>query len=351
MTDTDVRRRAAVACGLATRPRLAWLPLLAMAWVTSALSGIVEDQYIFGWHASHSLAIGGHSEQMLAQTYTSRRDGTLDHVAIVVGCSVGSSGLVTVELRSVLADGSPSATVLGATSMPATAFPAEATFQAIPMPPVRINSGTDYALVIRGTDDLACATRRGASFWFHSPDVGPAFFDARPNPPGWAPLTHMGADAYLPFRTWVDVGDPSSPRYCDFETADGTPNNWIPNDVPLCGCARDPGLVAHRCWFATPDFMLWRTLHFDRPRMRAEWRLIPMVDDLPGLTIKEYDPDGQFASDAIQFKSGAQPGRQNRQKSFYSGASRHSEVMILIEREPEPTTLIFETLLDIPESE
>lgn len=188
---------------------------------------------------------------------------------------------------------------------------------------------------------------------FRSPGVRDAFFDARPNPPGWVPWTHFGIDGALPFWVYVDTGAPSGPRFCDFETADGIPNHWLPNDVPLCGCARDPGLVAHRCWFATPDFVLWRTLPlaFDRPRMRAEWSLVPMREQLPAITVKEYDPDGQFASDAIHFRSGAKPGRPNRQKTFYTGAAKRSEVMILIDGKPEPTSIIFETLLGIPEKQ
>lgn len=344
-TSSELHPQASTLRGL-----IPWLWLLAMAWATPGIAGVVMDQYIVGWHADEPLAVGGGSEQMLAQTYESGRDGTLDHVKIVLGCSAGSSGLVTVEVRSVRGDGTPSDTVLGATSLSAATFPVEAMLQEIPMPAVRIHSGTEYALVIRGTRDLACATRPGAGPWLHSSGVGPAFFDARPNPPGWAPYINHGIDGYVMFQAWVDTGGPSSPRYCDFETADGMPNNWLPNDVPLCGCARDPGLVAHRCWFATPDFVLWRTLAptFDRPRVRAEWSLVPMTEDLPAITIKEYDPDGPFASGEIHFKPGSKPGRPTRQKAFYTGSARQSEVLILIDGQPEPTTIIFETLLDIP---
>lgn len=331
---------------------LRWLALLAIAWALNGQAGVVLDQYNFAWH-EHPLALGGDSEQMLAQTYESRRNGTLDHVQLVIGCSADSPGAVTVELRTVLADGSPSHVVLGATTRAAATFPSVVAIEDISLPAVPIVSGTEYALVMWASADASCATRRGAGPMFHSPGVRSAFFDARPNPPGWVPLTHLGTEAYLPFFVHVDTGRPASPRYCDFRTADGIPNDWLPNDVPLCGCARDPGLVSHRCWFATPDFMLWRTLVPvpNQPRMRAEWSLVPMTNRLPGITIKEYDPNGPFSSQAIRFKPGASPGRPSRQNVRYVGSAAQSEVMILVDGEPEPATIIFETLLEIPEQQ
>lgn len=332
------------------RRSLRWLPLLALTWIFMGHAGVELDQQVFGWHGDAPVAVGGDSEQMLAQTYESRRDGTLDHVRIVIGCSIGSPGKVTVELREVLSDGTPSHVVLAATTRLADSFASAAILEDIAMPAIPITSGTDYALILSATADAQCATRQGGNEMFRSSGVRDAFFDARPNPPGWVPWIYFGIDGALPFSVYVDAGTPTGPRFCDFETADGVPNDWLPNDVPLCGCARDPGLVAHRCWFATPDFVLWRTLPrvFEKPRVRAEWSLVPMVADLPGISIKEYDPDGQFASDAIHFKAGAKPGKPIRQNAFYTGGAKQSEVMILIDGKPEPISMIFETLLDIP---
>lgn len=332
---------------------LRWLPLLAMAWIFNSHASVELDQQVFGWFGNPPIAVGGSSEQMIAQTYESRRDGTLDHVQLVIGCSIGSPGTVTVELREVLSDGTPSNVVLAATTLLADSFPSEAAPEDIAMPAAPITSGTEYALVLSATDDAQCSTRQGGSSMWRSSGVRDAFYDARPNPPGWVPWIYRGIDGALPFSIYVDTGSPSGPRFCDFETADGIPNDWLPNDVPLCGCARDSGLVTHRCWFVTPDFVLWRTLPFpfEKPRIRAQWSLVPMIDDLPGITIKEYDPNGQFASDAIRFKPGAKPGQPTRQMAFYTGDGQQTEVMVLIDGKPEPITIIFNTWLEIPKQQ
>lgn len=340
----------------ADRPRLAGrhLALATLLLAAGASHAAVElDQYVFAWTPDVSLAVGGSSEQMLAMTYDAGKSGTLDRIDLVLGCSEGSAGVVTVELQELGGDGTPSGIALSSVSRAADELPTDAGIVEFDMPPVPVSTGAGYAVVLAATDDAACATRRGGGPMWHSSGVRDAFFDARPNPPGWEPLTIGGSVAWVPFWVYVETGGgaPGGPRFCDFETADGVPNDWVPNDVPLCSCARDPGLVAHRCWFVTPDFMLWRSLQMPLggPRLRAEWTLVPMVPDLPAVTIEEFDADGGFGGEAIDFRAGGKPGKAVTRRSSYFGDAEVSEILIRVDHDGQPQTILFRSAIDIPE--
>ncbi|MBY6203518.1 hypothetical protein [Halomonas denitrificans] len=324
-----------------------------MAWTGLGHAAVELDQYVFGWSPDVPLAVGGSSEQMLAMSYDAGRSGTLARIDLVLGCSEGSPGTVTVELQELAADGTPAGVALSSLSRAADGISLDAGITEFDMPPVAVSAGTGYAVVLSATDDASCATRRGGGPMWHSSGVRDAFFDARPNPPGWEPLTIGGSTAWVPFWVYVETGggSPDGPRFCDFETADGVPNDWVPNDVPLCSCARDPGLVAHRCWFVTPDFMLWRSLGLPlgSPRARAEWTLVPMVPDLPAVTIEEFDPDGQFGSEPIDFRAGGRPGKAVSRRARYFGEAEVSEILIRVDHADQPQVILFRSTIEIPE--
>lgn len=338
----------------AARRRFALLTGLigGVLWSGPGHASVELDQYVFSWNPDVSLAVGGSSEQMLAMTYDAGRSGWLDRIDLVLNCSEGSTGVITVELHELSSDGRPAGIAISAESRPANAIPADLGLVEFNMPRVSVSATMGYAVVVRGTADASCATRRGGGPMWHSPGVRDAFFDARPHPPGWEPLTIGGSTAWVPFWVYVDTGSvrPDGPRYCDFETADGLPNDWVPNDVPLCGCARDPGLVAHRCWFVTPDFMLWRSLKLPlgTARVRAEWTLVPMIPDLPAVTVEEFDPEGQFGSEAVDFRAGRAAGKAVSRRTRYFGETDVSEILIRVDYDNPPQVIVFRSTIDIP---
>lgn len=124
-------------------------------------------------------AIGGSSEQKLAQTFTINHDGTLTGVFLPLDCS---SGELNVEIRNL--DGSlPGATVVSSNSFSADSLVTGITvFKLFSLPASTVVSGDQFALVL-SNETGTCGMSSGP---IGNPYTdGEGFYDARPNAPGW----------------------------------------------------------------------------------------------------------------------------------------------------------------------
>lgn len=158
----------------------------------------VLDQEQTAVDPSQNLAIGGPSEQLLAQVVTPGITGRLREIHMPIACS---SGDLFVEIQGIdPATGEPDGTVLhsrrimGRTLPPP--LPVVPDFRSLPLGGgLDVTAGVPYAIVL--SSDGECASQQGPMG--DSYPGGEAFFDSRPNPPGvWVPL---GRD--LPFQTYV----------------------------------------------------------------------------------------------------------------------------------------------------
>jgi len=145
------------------------------------------------------------SEQILAQTVTAGVTGTLWAIQLPIGCA---SGRLIVEIRGVdLATGEPTAAVIRSRRIQASRLPASpsTTLAEIRLPGgMRFSAGDRFAIVLRN-ETGSCGLLVGEAGIGGYPG-GEAFFDARPNPPGWIPFADFGSDpADLPFVTIMRV--------------------------------------------------------------------------------------------------------------------------------------------------
>ena len=142
------------------------------------------------------LAIGGPSQQKLAQTVTVAHAGRLRGVFLPIGCD---SGRLLVEIRNVNPSGEPGSLVLARQR-----FPAEDVAVIGPVfryfkfedSDLSFMAGNHFAIVLRNPTG-SCGIFRGPAG--NSYTGGAGFFDALPNAPGWLPLS--GPDLDLPFMT------------------------------------------------------------------------------------------------------------------------------------------------------
>ena len=145
------------------------------------------------------LAIGGDSQQMLAQTVTVGRGGKLIGVSLPIGCD---SGALVIEVRTLEGD-QPGALVLRQRRF----TPGEIPSLLAGFPFFRLGDGLSFA---KG-DRFALVFRNptGSCGIFQAPGgdtytAGEAFFDARPNQPGWVRFSDTQTAVDLPFKTWVE---------------------------------------------------------------------------------------------------------------------------------------------------
>lgn len=317
---------------------------------------------------SSNVAIGGETEQMLAQIFTPSvttppfpagvTGGRLDRIELIIRCDPDSTGLLTVELQEVGSDGLPNGVVLGSVSATPAALHAAApdpVFSQVEfrIPGIRIEVGVSYAIVMRADESVACASAGLAGFSDSHPG-GDAFFDARPNPPGWIPLAPPESPVKdLPFWVYVVVPEPTAPRFCEIFDGAGLPNGWIPEHVPICACLMDPVLSRNRCWFAFPDWLLWREmpLPWENPAGKANWRVLPLNQDFPGLRLQEFGPAGEFFGEELEFDSGLKPFKTRKAKVPYEGVFERTLIKMEFEGPDGPAGVIFETQLGDPDQQ
>ncbi|MGB5258752.1 MAG: hypothetical protein WBN44_15970, partial [Woeseiaceae bacterium] len=173
--------------------------------IGSTIVGTVVDQaqpLINNTLGGLVLGGGATSEQKLAQVVTAGLSGTLDEVRLPVVCD---SDLI-VQIQGVSASGEPNGVVLTEEVIPAGSLPSfggPATLRPIVFSdPAYFSAGQQFAIVLSSESLGGCASFQAPPGNLYA--EGNAFFDARPNPPGW--VAFFGGTDDLPFETVVTTG-------------------------------------------------------------------------------------------------------------------------------------------------
>jgi hypothetical protein len=283
------------------------------------LATVVEDQEQIAWQTIARVDVGGHLRQQVAQTYTAGVTGTLQRAHLLVGCEDSTVGSFHVDIQTVNLSGQPSGTVLGtASEEAATLVPGEGQayiFWSFLPPDVPQVDGTSYAIAMRADEGASCFTAPGpaAGSMFAYPFGDAYVADTSGGGVVWSQVTEPYVD-YV-FYTYVYLPDsPDEPAFCKFKDVAGVPNDWLPADVPACGCLVDPVFNAHRCWFGLPDFVLWREIiPFGEPGAVAEWTVVPLNSGIDEVVVQEYSESAQGLE--VSFSKDLKPGKPRSQKT------------------------------------
>jgi len=159
--------------------------------VLDQVQGVIDDTV-------GGLAVGGESDQRLAQTVTVGVSGRLVGVMLPIACE---SGRLVMEIRDVVG-GEPGTNVLARTRIPAGRVPnLGPTFQNVPVRgAVSFTAGDEFAVVLDNPTG-GCGIFRGPVGDSYA--GGQGFFEALPNPPGWVPFSETESRLDLPFMTVV----------------------------------------------------------------------------------------------------------------------------------------------------
>ena len=315
-----------------------------LLFTPSLYAGVVQDQAVIGFWGERILPLGGPDSDRLAQTVVAGRAGDLSHIDLVIGCTPDSPGDVTVDLQGVDADGLPDGVSLGRAALPAASLPEDPIFfREFPFSGVRLDVGQPFAIVMSAERDADCSSRRGSTPGGFFPYPDGAGFEASDDS-DWQPLE---GDADLPFITWMAFDD----NFCAFKSADGTPNDWLSDDVPVCRCLSDALLSRHRCSFEFGDFHLWREIPapFDRPDLTAVWHVVAKSPGFSGLVVSETSlTDG--AGTKFAFDSQLPMNEVSSQKVTYKGGiGVQNEVRVRFFTENGPVRYRFVTTVASPE--
>ncbi len=157
-----------------------------------------QEQAVFDASANF-YAIGGDSDQILAQVVVAGIGGVLTEVQLPIGCG---SGRLIVEIRE-LSGVEPAARPRRRRSVPARMLPPT-------NPPVfrsflfgrslRFAAGDAFAIVLSNPSG-SCGIPSGPIGDSYLP--GQAFFEAAPNEPGWVPFSDTEERLDLPFKTFM----------------------------------------------------------------------------------------------------------------------------------------------------
>jgi len=165
---------------------------------------IIDQQSPIDSGATTVSAIGGGSDQILAQVVTTGISGTLLGINLPL---FGSSGNLLVQIQGVTG-GIPDGSVLLSESFAGISIPSPGVdgFRALSFTsPITFTAGDLFSFVLSTTSSFGIAKSIVGD-----PYVGgSAFFDSRPNPIGvWVPLSIGGNPDDLAFQTVVDVNVP-----------------------------------------------------------------------------------------------------------------------------------------------
>jgi hypothetical protein len=160
-------------------------------------SMIDQQQPIIDTSSGTVFAIGGGSEQKLAQVVTAGLSGVLTQVRFPISCS--STTELIVEIQEVAGDRPSGVVLTSQTISGADLPPASPTFRSLVfLSPPYLSAGSRFAIVL---------IARGSCGLYQGPlgdsyPGGDGFSDSRPNPPGiWVPLFYR---LDLPFQTMVN---------------------------------------------------------------------------------------------------------------------------------------------------
>jgi hypothetical protein len=176
---------------------------LSIALTAGAQPVIDQEQVLLG---NTFLAVGGGSEEKLAQAFTAGRSGYLTDVTLPIGCTAGA--ILNVTIQEVTAAG-PTGVILASESVPGVNLPPPAgNWRIIEFcDPARVVGKRQYALTLQVANPAtdSCGVEVGPAGDTYTP--GLAYFDARPNPPGWLAML---PESDLAFQTYLD----SSKKVC-----------------------------------------------------------------------------------------------------------------------------------------
>ena len=165
---------------------------------TDALAAKFIDQMQPILDDSLTLAIGGSSEQKLAQTITVGQDAILKGVYLPISCDTGK---LKIEIRDVIG-GMPGETILASKKISAMKFSHVASsFRYFGLRGnLPLLTGDQISIVLSNSTG-SCGIVKGAVG--NSYDMGNGFFDALPNAPGWEPFFSVNAALDLAFMTVI----------------------------------------------------------------------------------------------------------------------------------------------------
>ncbi len=263
--------------------RIATFVAAVFAGVTAHAAEAVDQSQTSIDVARGYLGIGGDSAQKLAQTF--RPGVTGDLVALrlpVVGCGRGD---LVIEIRVAGPDGSPDGALLNTTRVDPALVPSggRALHEFRLSAPLRVRRSAGYAFTLRMDPEAPAYCS-----YAHSPlgsDLypdGSAYFDVRPNPPGWIESRTLGGQSDLGFETIVDTGPAPVARGSRNCLIPGAPAGAppIPDSLPICRCLEDEGLREFRCALLHPDFFAIRRtpwpIELGRPYTET-WEILPLT--------------------------------------------------------------------------
>jgi hypothetical protein len=164
------------------------------------ITGVDQQQPVFDYTVG-GLAIGGNSDQILAQVVTAGRSGKLIAVNFPLACD---DGALVVEIQGVTS-GQPNGVVLASQTVPAATlpqpvWPTPPSWRSITFAtPASVTAGNQFAIVLDNPTG-SCGVLQGPNGDPYP--GGNGFYDARPNAAGvWLLLT--GGRVDLPFQTIV----------------------------------------------------------------------------------------------------------------------------------------------------
>ena len=166
----------------------------------NAMPVIDQQQSVINTEAGVVIAIGGRSAQKLAQVVTAGITGALVEIRFAVGCSSGIN--LIVEIQGVSNDKPNGVVLTSHTFTDIGDYTIPPIFKNLLLPnPIPFSTGDRFAIVLSATPNpsYACSTYPGPEG--DSYPGGNAFFDSRPNPPGWVPMFNRSD---LPFQTLVE---------------------------------------------------------------------------------------------------------------------------------------------------
>lgn len=144
--------------------------------------------------SSSTLAIGGTSEQKLAQTITLSENGVIKGVFLPLSCSTGK---LRITLSNVVSNQPGSVTLAQKRIRANRINNSISTFRYFALPgAVSVTPGDEIAIILDNPSGT-CGLSRSPNGDSYS--AGAGFFDARPNLPGWVPLSDTESAWDLPF--------------------------------------------------------------------------------------------------------------------------------------------------------
>ncbi len=154
----------------------------------------IIDQLQPNIDSSSILAIGGSSEQKLAQTITVGTTGTLKGVYLPISCA---DGRLRIAINDVVAGAPGNVTFTDKQVRGVRVDNLITQFRYFGLPGnIAVNAGDQLAIVLENATGSCgiSGSPVGDSYL-----AGGGFFDARPNPPGWIPFEETEVRFDLPF--------------------------------------------------------------------------------------------------------------------------------------------------------